>query len=62
MPAPISGLNSKLLYRELHGSSGRSSSKNLYGDRRWVQDLDIVGELRGHNGCINALQYIPIHH
>jgi nuclear receptor interaction protein len=56
MHNPSGSLNDKLFYRELHGSHGISSTSGLYGSRRWVEDLDIIGELRGHDGCINALQ------
>jgi nuclear receptor interaction protein len=54
-PFPKS-INEKLLYRELNGNRGISSIPNLYGARRWVDDLDIIAELRGHDGCVNALQ------
>ena len=27
----------------------------FYGDRKFIDDLDIVNELGGHNGCVNAL-------
>ncbi|KAA8893661.1 wd and tetratricopeptide repeat protein [Sphaerosporella brunnea] len=50
-------VNEKLFYRELQGKRGISSIPNLYGSRKWVNELDIVGELRGHDGCINALQW-----
>ncbi|KAK7179292.1 hypothetical protein DPSP01_005714 [Paraphaeosphaeria sporulosa] len=47
----------RLLEREL--ATGRnkrySSVLGLYGDRQWAQDMDIVNELEGHNGCVNAL-------
>jgi hypothetical protein len=31
--------------------------RGIYGDRQWVEDLDIVNELEGHHGCVNALRY-----
>lgn len=49
-------LNEELLYRQLHGNRGVGAINKLYGAQRWVKDLDIIGELRGHDGCINALQ------
>ncbi|TGZ79964.1 WD40 repeat-like protein [Ascodesmis nigricans] len=52
-----SRLEQKLFRRELEGNRGLSSTAGIYGSKRWVEDLDIVGELRGHNGCINALQW-----
>ncbi|KAL0262591.1 hypothetical protein SLS55_001559 [Diplodia seriata] len=49
-------LYSKLLNREL----GLRDTKyervlDIYGDRQWINDLDIVDELSGHSGCVNAL-------
>ncbi|EHY53407.1 hypothetical protein HRR83_003614 [Exophiala dermatitidis] len=49
--------NVKLLKRSL-GESRKSGSVNtLYGDKTWVQDLDIVNELGAHTGCVNALSW-----
>jgi nuclear receptor interaction protein len=47
----------RLLKREI-GQQRRQYTdvRGLYGDRRWVEDLDIVNELEGHNGCVNALR------
>ena len=47
----------RLLRRELGERSTYSSIKGIYGDKTWVKDLDIVNELDGHNGCVNALRY-----
>ena len=55
MTRPLT-LNEELLYRQLHGNRGVGAINKLYGAERWVKDLDIIGELRGHEGCINALQ------
>ncbi|KAF9641649.1 hypothetical protein BFW01_g1632 [Lasiodiplodia theobromae] len=49
-------LYSKLLNREL----GLRDTKyervhDIYGDKQWIRDLDIVNELSGHSGCVNAL-------
>lgn len=68
MPLSLSG---SLLNREIHdpyrwsnkgsqskGVSGRNSSvRGLYSNKRWINDLDIVNELGGHKGCVNALSW-----
>lgn len=51
-------MQQRLLFRELHGNSKIASNPNIYGSKKWVDDLDIIGELRGHDGCINALQCV----
>ena len=53
---PHNTLSHRLLFRELNGNRGIGSVAGLYGVRKLVDDLDIVGELGGHTGCINALQ------
>ncbi|KAF2476321.1 WD and tetratricopeptide repeat-containing protein [Lindgomyces ingoldianus] len=46
----------RLLRREIGQDRKRYSSvRGIYGDRQWVEDMDIVNELEGHNGCVNAL-------
>jgi len=47
----------RLLKREF-GQDRRKYSdvRSIYGDRAWIDQLDIVNELEGHNGCINALR------
>lgn len=35
---------------------GRAKARDFYGDRAWVDDLDIINELGGHTGCVNALR------
>ncbi|KAI9839127.1 MAG: hypothetical protein M1819_003120 [Sarea resinae] len=45
----------RLLRRELGDTSRYSAIQGLYGDRSFVDDLDIVNELGGHSGCVNAL-------
>ncbi|KAF2692061.1 WD40 repeat-like protein [Lentithecium fluviatile CBS 122367] len=48
----------RLLKREVATDRRRYSSVlGIYGDRKWAQDLDIVNELEGHNGCVNALSW-----
>jgi hypothetical protein len=49
----------RLLQRELGQHRKKYTDiRGFYGDRQWVEDLDIVNELEGHNGCVNALRYI----
>ncbi|THW52606.1 WD40 repeat-like protein [Aureobasidium pullulans] len=51
-------LSDRLLRRELQDSAGPSRKvKSIYGDKNWVRDLDIVNELHGHAGCVNALSW-----
>ncbi|KAF2837813.1 WD40 repeat-like protein [Patellaria atrata CBS 101060] len=45
----------RLLRRELGGTSRYSHVCGVYGDRNLIDDLDIVNELKGHTGCVNAL-------
>jgi DDB1- and CUL4-associated factor 6 len=53
-------LYDRILRRELGNATPSSTIRGLYGDKRWVQDLDIVNELDGHSGCVNALRYSSI--
>ncbi|KAI9798070.1 MAG: hypothetical protein M1833_004967 [Piccolia ochrophora] len=50
-------LQDRLLRRELGGTSRYSAIQGFYGDKAWVDDLDIVNELGGHSGCVNALSW-----
>ncbi|KAL6715633.1 hypothetical protein ACLMJK_006594 [Lecanora helva] len=50
-------LQDRLLKRDLGNTSRYSAIKGLYGDRCWIDDLDIVNELGGHSGCVNALSW-----
>lgn len=54
-------LDDRLLRRELGEASSYSKIKGIYGDRKWIKDLDIVNELVGHSGCVNALRLVSIH-
>ncbi|KAI9886738.1 MAG: hypothetical protein M1823_001447 [Watsoniomyces obsoletus] len=45
----------RILKRELGEQSPSGSVRELYGDRTWIDNLDIVNELGGHSGCVNAL-------
>ena len=49
-------LQDRLLRRELGDITKYATTKGLYGDREWIGDLDIVDELGGHTGCVNALR------
>ena len=51
-------LQDRLLRRELGNTSSYSAVKEIYGDRSWINDLDIVNELGGHSGCVNALRQV----
>ena len=50
-------LDVRLLNRVLGSRRLRQSVKTLYGDNSWAEDLDIINELGGHTGCVNALRY-----
>lgn len=50
-------LPNRLLEREQGGDFRHSTVRSIYGDKAWVDDLDIVNELGGHSGCVNALRY-----
>ncbi|KAK0800163.1 hypothetical protein LTR02_003635 [Friedmanniomyces endolithicus] len=44
--------------RELTSSGPRSSfHRSIYSSRSLIADLDIVNELDGHSGCVNALSW-----
>ncbi|KAL8899876.1 MAG: hypothetical protein Q9207_005975 [Kuettlingeria erythrocarpa] len=51
------GLRDRLLRRELGQHTKETDVRGLYGDRSWVESLDIVNELGGHLGCVNALSW-----
>ncbi|CAZ86601.1 unnamed protein product [Tuber melanosporum] len=48
-------MESRKLYRELNGARGIGSNASFYGARSWIERLDLVAELSGHEGCVNAL-------
>lgn len=50
----------RLLRRELGSRLKYAGIKGIYGDRTWIDELDIIDELGGHTGCVNALRYIVI--
>ncbi|KAF2202897.1 WD40 repeat-like protein [Delitschia confertaspora ATCC 74209] len=47
----------RLLRRELGDATRYSKVAGIYGDRKWINDMDIVNELGGHTGCVNALSW-----
>ncbi len=51
-------LYDRLMRRELGETSRYPKIRGIYGDREWVKNLDIVNELGGHSGCVNALRYV----
>ncbi|MCJ1283722.1 hypothetical protein MMC26_003053 [Xylographa opegraphella] len=50
-------LQDRLLRRETGYQTPYSGIKGIYGDSKWITDLDIVNELGGHSGCVNALSW-----
>lgn len=51
-------LGNKLYEREIRNLAIRSKAhRSLYSDRSFISDLDIVNELDGHSGCVNALSW-----
>ncbi|KAI4174927.1 MAG: hypothetical protein LQ343_001954 [Gyalolechia ehrenbergii] len=57
-------MTDRLLWRELGHLSKDTTVRGFYGDRSSVENLDIVNELGGHSGCVNALsddQHLNIH-
>lgn len=48
-------LYDRIWRRESGDSSSYASLGGIYGSREWVDDLDIVNQLGGHTGCVNAL-------
>lgn len=51
-------LDERLLNRAIGDHPARKTKvQDFYGDRAWIDDLDIVNELGGHTGCVNALRY-----
>ncbi|KAF2461369.1 hypothetical protein BDY21DRAFT_331920 [Lineolata rhizophorae] len=52
-----SHLPDRLLRREQGDTSRYSKIRGIYGDKKWIDDMDIVNELTGHSGCVNALSW-----
>lgn len=51
-------LYDRLFHRECGDQSPYAGVRGIYGAKEWVNDLDIVNELGGHTGCVNALRYV----
>ncbi|PYI00982.1 WD40 repeat-like protein [Aspergillus sclerotiicarbonarius CBS 121057] len=46
------------IWRRESGEVSRFASiHGIYGSKEWVENLDIVNELGGHSGCVNALSW-----
>ncbi|KAL2813614.1 hypothetical protein BDW59DRAFT_176687 [Aspergillus cavernicola] len=52
-----SSLYDRIWRREAGGLSTSANIRALYGSKELVGDLDIVNELGGHTGCVNALSW-----
>ncbi|KUL85754.1 hypothetical protein ZTR_08457 [Talaromyces verruculosus] len=52
-----SSLYGRVFERELGYRPHNASLKGLYGASEWIDELDIVNELGGHTGCVNALSW-----
>lgn len=50
-------LYDRLWRRECGDLSSYAGLRGIYGGKEWVENLDIVNELGGHTGCVNALRY-----
>lgn len=53
----INTVYDRVLQRELGNERRYSKVRGIYGDRKWIDNLDIVNELAGHSGCVNALSW-----
>lgn len=53
-------LYDRIWCREKGEFSPYADIRGIYGSKEWVADLDIVNELGGHTGCVNALSYVWI--
>lgn len=50
-------LYDRLWRRECGDQSPYAGLRGIYGSKEWINDLDIVNELGGHTGCVNALSW-----
>ncbi|KKK16887.1 hypothetical protein AOCH_007398 [Aspergillus ochraceoroseus] len=50
-------LYDRIWRREAGETSRWANIRGLYGSKEWVDNLDIVNELGGHTGCVNALSW-----
>ena len=54
-----STMHKRLLRRSIGEQPSKGTRvKDFYSDRTWVDDLDIINELGGHSGCVNALRLV----
>jgi hypothetical protein len=51
-------LYDRILHRELGFRPRSASLHGIYGAAEWMDSLDIVNELGGHTGCVNALRCV----
>ena len=51
-------LYNRLWRRECGEQLQYAGLRGIYGSNEWINDLDIVNELGGHTGCVNALRYV----
>lgn len=49
-------LYGRIWRREAGETSPHVDIRGIYGSKEWINDLDIVNELGGHTGCVNALR------
>ncbi|KAJ5688575.1 hypothetical protein N7462_002967 [Penicillium macrosclerotiorum] len=50
-------LYDRIWRRECGDLSSYAGLRGIYGSKEWINDLDIVNELGGHTGCVNALSW-----
>ncbi|KAI9370366.1 hypothetical protein BJX61DRAFT_535693 [Aspergillus egyptiacus] len=50
-------LYDRIWRREAGGLSTSANIRGIYGSKEWIDELDIVNELGGHTGCVNALSW-----
>ncbi|KAJ6168818.1 hypothetical protein N7497_001661 [Penicillium chrysogenum] len=50
-------LYDRLWRRECGEQLQHAGLRGIYGSNEWINDLDIVNELGGHTGCVNALSW-----
>lgn len=55
-----SSLQERVLYRSLGSKRPFCQLPGLYADKQWINDIDIVEELKGHAGCVNTLWLVTI--
>ena len=58
MKNPSLSLYDRIWRREAGDASPAASIRGLYGSKEWIDNLDIVNELGGHTGCVNALSFV----